>query len=264
MKEDIYTQFKTLLDKKDNSKIIFFIEETQNVEYFIHSFLSFSCKYNNIIVVMYILKNYDIHDLENSIFKSIQYGHNKIVSLLFKFAKNKENNYKYITNSIDFYLNFIEQCILYSNTLAIPLITKFYLKKEQDFLINLDYSMYKSLITSNLTEEQLDFILNYKHFMFSKKIQSLFFNLVLSNKINFCLIIFKNLKHLLIDIDKKIIINLIKNILINKKSEHNNYIIEMLDFFNLINYIEKNEKYNNSLLLEELNKIIFKNKIKHF
>lgn len=256
--QKIYTEFKELLNTRDNNKIIDFIEKKENLNYFIDKFLYFSCGFNNPTIVSYILQNHEIHGVESGIYNSIKYGHNDTILLLLDFAKNNKTE-QYIFETV-LYLNFIEKCISHSNTNAIPLITKYYLKDNEKFLVNLDYSLNKSLTFSYLTQEKLSFILNYEHFTFSEQITSTFSQLVIADKIDFCLTIFNNLKHLLINIDKKIIVDLVKSLIIYNKD--NDCILKILNFFDLINYIEK--ECIDPKLLKQLQQITFKNKIEDF
>lgn len=258
-RHEVYEEFRNKLKNEKNEDIIKYINKTCLNGKYIDKFLYYSCGFDNCFIVKYILNNYE-PSLEDSICNAIKYKNDHIVLILFEFVKNNKEEHEYLLNNIDVYLNFMEKCVSHSNTNIISLITKYYSNGDPDFIVNFDNSLNKSLILSYLTTEQLRFVLNYKHFIFSKDIENIFSQCTFLGKFHYSIVIFDNLKNLLIDIDKQIIINLIKNII--EEENYNQKVLELVEFYNLVKYLK--EKKTDLQLLELINKIHLKNRLEDF
>ena len=258
-RHEIYEEFRNKLKNETNEDIIKYINKTCLNGKYIDKFLYYSCGFDNCFIVKYILNNYKPY-LEDSICNAIKYKNDHIVLILFEFVKNNKEEHEYYLNNINVYLNFMEKCVSHSNTNIISLITKYYSNGVPDFIVNFDNSLNKSLILSYLTNEQLTFILNYKHFIFSKDIENIFSQCIFLGKYDYSIVIFDNLKNLLINIDKQIIINLITNII--EEENYNQKILEIVEFYNLVKYLI--EQKTDLELLKLINKIYLKNRLEDF
>lgn len=256
-RNEIYNEFNKKLENESNINIIKYIDEHSN---YIDKFFYYSCGSNKLFIIKYILKNYDVY-FEDPICNCIKYGHNHIIKMLFDFAvKHNEYQHEYLLKNIDFYFTFMEKCISRSNIEAIPLITHYYSKGDKEFQVNFDSSLNKALAFSYLTPEKLNSVLNYKYFKFTPEIKDTFTQLIFLGKYEFALIIFDNLKELLIDVNKSSIVDLISNIVLEYKHQH--YILPLCDFFDVKSHLKQNKKEPE--LLETINKIYIQYKIEDF